>query len=198
MADNSRPVAEPLQKGAQAAQAVRGAVKTGKAIAGAAKGAAAGGVWGAVAGFAWENRKFVGKVIIAATAVLMIPILILCMLPGIIFGGFGNSHSPADPDTPIMNSSAVIDSNLTEISTAGPGPGGPVRLPVLLQIRRTPGSGGDAAPGHQLLFLPAGGVPDRRVPGPGPGGKKAPAVFHRRAAVSQAAVRPADGPSVPA
>ena len=118
MADNSRPVAEPLQKGAQAAQAVRGAVKTGKAIAGAAKGAAAGGVWGAVAGFAWENRKFVGKVIIAATAVLMIPILILCMLPGIIFGGFGNSHSPADPDTPIMNSSAVIDSNLTEISTA--------------------------------------------------------------------------------
>ena len=50
MADNSRPVAEPLQKGAQAAQAVRGAVKTGKAIAGAAKGAAAGGVWGAVAG----------------------------------------------------------------------------------------------------------------------------------------------------
>ena len=32
----------------------------------------------------------------------------------------------------------------------------------------------------------------------GPGGKKAPAVFHRRAAVSQAAVRPADGPSVPA
>ena len=118
MADNSRPVAEPLQKGAQAAQAVRGAVKTGKAIAGAAKGAAAGGVWGAVADFAWENRKFVGKVIIAATAVLMIPILILCMLPGIIFGGFGNSHSPADPDTPIMNSSAVIDSNLTEISTA--------------------------------------------------------------------------------
>ena len=38
MADNSRPVAEPLQKSAQAAQAVRGAVKTGKAIAGAAKG----------------------------------------------------------------------------------------------------------------------------------------------------------------
>ena len=87
MADNSRPVAEPLQKSAQAAQAVRGAVKTGKAIAGAAKGAAAG------AGFAWENRKFVGKVIIAATAVLMIPILILCMLPGIIFGGFGSPTS---------------------------------------------------------------------------------------------------------
>ena len=118
MAENSRPVAEPLQKGAQAAHFVRGAVKTGKAIAGAAKGAAAGGVWGAVAGFAWENRKFLAKVIIAATAVLMIPIIILCMLPAVIFGGFGSSHSPADPSTPIMNSSVAIDTNLTDISTA--------------------------------------------------------------------------------
>lgn len=118
MAENSRPVAEPLQKGAQAAHFVRGAVKTGKAIAGAAKGAAAGGVWGAVAGFAWENRKFLVKVIIAATAVLMIPIIILCMLPAVIFGGFGSSHSPADPSTPIMNSSVAIDTNLTDISTA--------------------------------------------------------------------------------
>lgn len=118
MAENSRPVAEPLQKSAQAAHFVRGAVKTGKAIAGAAKGAAAGGVWGAVAGFAWENRKFLAKVIIAATAVLMIPIIILCMLPAVIFGGFGSSHSPADPSTPIMNSSIAIDTNLTDISTA--------------------------------------------------------------------------------
>ena len=118
MAENSRPIAEPLQKGAQAAHFVRGAVKTGKAIAGAAKGAAAGGVWGAVAGFAWENRKFLTKVLIAATALLMIPIIILCMLPSVIFGGFGSSHSPADPSTPIMNSSVAIDTNLTEISTA--------------------------------------------------------------------------------
>ena len=43
MAENNRPVAEPLQKSAQTAQFVRGAVKTGKALAGAAKGAAAGG-----------------------------------------------------------------------------------------------------------------------------------------------------------
>lgn len=32
MAENNRPVSEPLQKTAQAANAVRGAVKTGKAI----------------------------------------------------------------------------------------------------------------------------------------------------------------------
>lgn len=118
MAENNSPVAEPLQRGVQTANAVRGAVKTGKAIAGAAKGAAAGGVWGAAAGFAWENRKFLGKVIVAATAVLMIPIIILCMLPAVIFGGLGSSHSSADPSTPILNSSTAIDSNLTEISTA--------------------------------------------------------------------------------
>lgn len=118
MADNSRPVAEPLQKGAQAAQAVRGAVKTGKAIAGAAKGAAAGGIWGAAAGFLWGNRKLVVKIILAATALLMLPILILCMLPGVIFGGFDHSYSPIDPDAPILNSSKVIDEHLAEISAA--------------------------------------------------------------------------------
>ncbi len=118
MAENNRPVAEPLQRTAQAANMVRGAVKTGKAIAAAAKGAAAGGVWGAIGAFAWENRKFLTKVIIAATAVLMIPIIILCMLPSVIFGGFGSSHSPADPSTPILNSSVAIDTNLTEISTS--------------------------------------------------------------------------------
>ena len=118
MAENNQPIAEPLQKSAQAAQAVRGAVKTGKAISAAAKGASAGGVWGAVAGFAWENRKFVSKVIISATAVLMLPIIILCMLPSVIFGGFGSSYSPADPSTPIMNSSIALDSNLTDISTS--------------------------------------------------------------------------------
>lgn len=117
MAENNRPVAEPLQKTMQAAQAVRGAVKTGKAIAAAAKGAAAGGVWGAIGAFAWENRKFLAKVLIAATAVLMIPIIILCMLPSVIFGGFGDTYSPADPDTPILNSSVAVDSNLTQIST---------------------------------------------------------------------------------
>lgn len=117
MAENNRPVAEPLQKTMQAAQAVRGAVKTGKAIAAAAKGAAAGGVWGAIGAFAWENRKFLTKVLIAATAVLMIPIIILCMLPSVIFGGFGDTYSPADPDTPILNSSIAVDSNLTQIST---------------------------------------------------------------------------------
>ena len=117
MAENNRPAAEPLQKGAQAAQMVRGAVKTGKAIAGAAKGAAAGGPYGAAAGFVWENRKVIGKIIIAVIAFMMIPIMLICMLPSIIFGGLTEAFSPKDPGTPILNSSAAIDSNLTEIST---------------------------------------------------------------------------------
>lgn len=117
MAENSRPAAEPLQKGAQAAQMVRGAVKTGKAIAGAAKGAAAGGPYGAAAGFVWENRKVIGKIIIAVIAFMMIPIMLLCMLPSIILGGLTDAFSPHDPNTPVLNSSEAIDSHLTEIST---------------------------------------------------------------------------------
>ena len=42
---------------------VRGAVKTGKAIAGAAKGAA-GGPYGNAAGFIWGSRKTIGKIVI--------------------------------------------------------------------------------------------------------------------------------------
>lgn len=117
MAENNRPASEPLQKGAQAAQMVRGAVKTGKAIAGAAKGAAAGGPYGAVAGFVWENRKVIGKIIIAVIAFMMIPIMLLCMLPSIIFGGLTEAFSPHDPNTPVLNSSVAIDSHLAEIST---------------------------------------------------------------------------------
>lgn len=117
MAENNRPAAEPLQKGAQAAQMVRGAVKTGKAIAGAAKGAAAGGPYGAAAGFVWENRKVIGKIIIAVIAFMMIPIMLICMLPSIIFGGLTEAFSPKDPGTPVLNSSVAIDSHLTEIST---------------------------------------------------------------------------------
>lgn len=117
MAENNRPVSEPLQKTAQAANAVRGAVKTGKAIAGATKGAAVGGPYGAAAGFVWENRKVIGKIIIALIAFMMIPIMLLCMLPSLIFGGLKDAFSPNDPNTPILNSSVAVESNLAEIST---------------------------------------------------------------------------------
>lgn len=109
---------EALQKGAQAASMVKGAVKAGKAIAGAAKGAAAGGPYGAVAGFVWGNRKMIGKIIIAVTAFLMIPIMIICMLPALIFGGLVNAFSPQNPDVPVLNDNAAVMQNVTDISTA--------------------------------------------------------------------------------
>lgn len=118
MPEEKNPVSEPLQKSAQAANAVRGAVKTGKAIAGAAKGAVAGGPYGAVAGAVWGNRKLLGKIIIVTIAIMMIPILFICMLPAIIFGGLLNAFSPSDPNTPVINSSTAVNTNITDISAS--------------------------------------------------------------------------------
>ena len=53
---NTNSAAESVLKSVQAAHQIQGAVKTGKAIAGMAKGAAAGGPYGAIAGLAWENK----------------------------------------------------------------------------------------------------------------------------------------------
>ena len=39
----------------------------------------------------------VGKVIIAAVALLMLPVIILCMLPSVMFGGFDEAYAPDDP-----------------------------------------------------------------------------------------------------
>ena len=99
-----------VQKSAQAAHAVHGAVKTGKAIAGAAKGAAVGGPYGAAAAALWENRRTVVKIVIAVVFVLFLPVLIVLMLPSMIFGGL-------DTDTnggPILNNNAEILENIAE------------------------------------------------------------------------------------
>ena len=47
--------AETVDAAASAAHTVKGAIKAGKAISGAAKGAAAGGPYGAVAGAVWAK-----------------------------------------------------------------------------------------------------------------------------------------------
>lgn len=57
---NEKNNPSPLSHAASAAGLAKGAVKTGKAVAGAAKGAAAGPYGMAAAGL-WENRKLVGK-----------------------------------------------------------------------------------------------------------------------------------------
>ena len=82
---NEKNNPSPLSHAASAAGLAKGAVKTGKAVAGAAKGAAAGPYGMAAAGL-WENRKLVGKIIAALAALLMLPVLFLLMLPSLIFG----------------------------------------------------------------------------------------------------------------
>lgn len=107
---------ETLQAGASMAHAVKGAIKAGKAVSGAAKGAAVGGPYGAVAGALWQGRKQIGKVAVVLIALLMLPVVILSMLPSLIFGGVGSSHSSADPDTPVLNSGTAITENVNEIA----------------------------------------------------------------------------------
>ena len=60
--ENRNGMEETLRTGMAAAHGARGAIKTGKALAGMAKGAAAGGPYGAAAGALWEGRKHFGKI----------------------------------------------------------------------------------------------------------------------------------------
>lgn len=108
--------AETVDAAASAAHTVKGAIKAGKAISGAAKGAAAAGPYGAVAGAVWAGRKHIGKIIAIIAILLLLPVLFLLMLPGLIFGGLVNAFSPADPDTPILNSETAIVENANDIT----------------------------------------------------------------------------------
>ena len=100
-----------LEQGANAAHTIQAAVKTGKAIANASKGAAVAGPYGAATGALWGARKHVGKIILAIIALFLLPVLVIMMLPGLIFGGFGSASSSFDSDKPILNSETAIVSN---------------------------------------------------------------------------------------
>ena len=116
MADRDRERG-PLEQAASTAHTIHGAIKTGKAIAGAAKGAAAGGPYGAVAGAVWGARKHIGTIAIVVIVILLLPVLFILMLPSIIFGSlFGGSTDPAAE--PIMNNNAAIIENTNEIAFA--------------------------------------------------------------------------------
>lgn len=117
MADEQRNgLSEAFETGASAAHLIHGAVKTGKAVSGAAKGAAAGGPYGAVAGALWEGRKHIGRIAAAVAVLLLIPVLFVLMLPGLIFDGFTSAFSPADPETPVLNSETAIIENANTIT----------------------------------------------------------------------------------
>lgn len=91
MADNEKNDSGPdaLSRAASAANHLKGAVKTGKAAAGAAKGAAGPFGWALLA---IENRKVIANVLIVMTAFLLLPVIILEMLPGVLFDGFGTNE----------------------------------------------------------------------------------------------------------
>ncbi len=107
---------EAPETGASAAHLARGAVKAGKAVSGAAKGAAVGGPYGAAAGALWEGRKLIGKILAAAAVLLLLPVLFVLMLPGLIFDGFTSAFSPADPENPVLNSETAIIENANTIT----------------------------------------------------------------------------------
>ena len=108
--------AETVDTAVSAAHTVKGAIKAGKAISGAAKGAAAGGPYGAVAGAVWAGRKHIGKIITVIIILLLLPVLFILMLPGLIFGGLINAFSPADTEQPVLNSETAIVENANDIT----------------------------------------------------------------------------------
>ena len=111
--DNRRKEQSALSGAASAAGTAKSAIKTGKAIAGAAKGAAAG-PYGMLAAGLWENRKNVGKILAAFAALLMLPVLFILMLPSLIFGNLGLDDATGDA----LNDNSVIMENIAEAETS--------------------------------------------------------------------------------
>lgn len=98
---------------ASAAGAAKSAIKTGKAVAGAAKGAAAG-PYGLIAAGLWENRKIVLIVLVSLGFLFLLPILFILMLPSLIFGNNGLDDVPDN----VLNDNTVIMENIAETETA--------------------------------------------------------------------------------
>ena len=91
----------------------RGAVKSGKALAGVAKGAAAG-PYGMMASALWEGRKIIGKALAAFCLLLFLPVLYIMMLPSLIFGAAGFQGASK---TVLMDSNEIM-ANLAEAESA--------------------------------------------------------------------------------
>ena len=111
--DNKNKEQSAFSRAASAAGTARSALKTGKAVAGAAKGAAAG-PYGMLAAGLWENRKAVGKVLAAVAVLLMLPVLFILMLPSLIFGNLGLDDATGDA----LNDNSVIMENIAEAETS--------------------------------------------------------------------------------
>lgn len=106
------PEKNGLEQAAQTAGTVHGAIKTGKALAAAAKGGAAAGPYGAAAGALWEGRKHIGIIAAVVIVLLLLPVLFILMLPSIIFGGLTSSGTTQ----PILNDNATIAANTNQLA----------------------------------------------------------------------------------
>ena len=104
-----------LEQAASAAHAVHSTVKTGKAIASAAKGAAVGGPYGAAAGLALAAGQHGKKLLVVAIVLLMLPVLFVLMLPALIFGGLTSSGTPGQP---VLNDGDAITAQMDSIAAA--------------------------------------------------------------------------------
>lgn len=104
-----------IGQAASTAHTAYGALKTGKAIAAAAKGASAAGPYGAVAGALWGSRHHIGKIIAVIAFLLLLPVLFILMLPFLIFGGLTGSGTSSSA-LPILNDNSAITENINDIS----------------------------------------------------------------------------------
>lgn len=107
--NNQKNEHSTLSHAASAAGLAKGALQTGKTIARAAKGAAAG-PYGIAAAALWENRKLVGKIIAALAFLLLLPVLFLLMLPSLILGIGDLDDASGD----VLNDNSLIMENIAE------------------------------------------------------------------------------------
>ena len=115
MATDPQKEKSGLEHTAQVAGAVKGAIKAGKALVGASKGAAFG-PYGMAAGLAWECRKVIAKVAIVLVALLLLPVMILMMLPSMLFGGLGGSEPAETVDDAVWDESIVEEALVNDYS----------------------------------------------------------------------------------
>ena len=107
---------EDVETGASTAQAIHGAIKTGKAVSAAAKGAAIGGPYGAAVGAVLAGRRHIGKIIAVIAIVVMLPVLFVLMLPGLLFGGLTGSGASGTEGFPVLNNEQAVIENANNIT----------------------------------------------------------------------------------
>lgn len=127
MADNRHPLNESAKAAAKVANAVKNSVNTAakfikstiklvKKIVNIIKGAAAGSIYGAIAAFVWECRDLIIKIVIAISVILLIPVLVICMLPSVVFNDLSQAYVAENKDSILLNDVTIISKNIDTIS----------------------------------------------------------------------------------